>query len=95
MLIKDILYQTPEMSEEKLLEIIKDYIPTMKKSTKEKIQSLYPDVDLPQAFLNEYDVIQSKQSTLSRDQRDQLTGFIGLCIIQMTKGNGGENSSTD
>ena len=94
MKIKDVLYKTPELSEERLLEIIKDNIPMMKDSSKKIIQDLHPNVSLAQAFLDEYDIIQCKQSTLSRSQRDQIVGFVGLCMIKMTK-DGGESSSTN
>jgi hypothetical protein len=93
MKLKDVLYKTPEMTEEKLLEIIKKNLPTVKNSIKRDVSKIHPETELSQAFLDEFDLIQEKKSKLSRDQRDDITGFVGLCIIKMT--NGGETSSTN
>ncbi len=88
MKIKELIYQTPEMSEEKLLEIINNFLPAMRnKEALHRIQSLHKEVDLAQAFLDEYDLIQDKKSYLTKSQRDQIVGFVGLCMIQMAKGN--------
>ena len=67
MKLKDCLYKTPEMTEEKLLEIINKTLPIMRNSTKNRIQD--------------------KKSYLTKSQRDQIVGFVGLCMIKMTKGN--------
>ena len=37
--------------------------------------------------LNEWDLIQIKQSNLTRSQRDQICGFVSACLIEMTKGD--------
>lgn len=88
MKIKDILYKTPEMTEEKLLEIIDKSLPMMRNSTKNRIRQLHKDeYNLSKAFLDEYDLIQDKKSYLTKSQREQIVGFVGLCMIQMTKGN--------
>lgn len=87
MLIKDILYKTPEMTEEKLLEIINKHISIMRSSTKERLMQLHKETDLAEAFLKEYDLIQEKKSHLTKSQREQIVGFVGMCMIQMTKGN--------
>lgn len=87
MKIKELIYQTPEMSEERLLKIIESKLPLMRKSAKDRIQQLHKEVSLPQAFLDEYDLIQEKKSYLSKSQRDQVIGFVGFCMIQMTKNN--------
>jgi len=89
MKIKELIYQTPEMSEERLLKIIEDELPLMKKSAKDRIQQLHKEVSLSQAFLDEYDLIQDKKSYLTKSQREQIVGFVGLCMIQMTKDNEG------
>jgi hypothetical protein len=88
MKIKELIYQTPKMTEEKLLEIINKNIPIMRKGTKNRIQELHKGVDLAQAFLDEYDLIQDKKSYLTKGQRDQIVGFVGLCMIKMVKNNG-------
>ena len=88
MKIKELLYQTPEMTEEKLLEIINSNLKMMNNSAKDRIQQLHKDeLNLAKAFLDEYDLIQDKKSFLTKGQRDQIVGFVGLCMIQMTKGN--------
>lgn len=98
MKIKDIIYETPEITEEKLLEIINQNIPMMKKDAKDRIQQLHKGIDLAQAFLDEYDLIQDKKSFLTKSQRNNVVGFVGLCMIQMVKGNdrtSGERSSDE
>jgi len=87
MKIKELIYQTPEMTEEKLLELLNKNIPMMRKRAGDRIQELHKGVDLAQALLDEYDLIQDKKSYLTKSQREQVIGFVGLCMIQMTKGN--------
>lgn len=88
MKIKELLYKTPEMTEEKLLEIIDKTLPIMKTSTKNRIRELHKEeFNLAKAFLDEYDLIQDKKSYLTKSQRDQIVGFVGLCMVKMTKGD--------
>ena len=88
MKIKELLYKTPKMTEEKLLEIIDKTLPIMKNSTKNRIRELHKEENnLAKAFLDEYDLIQDKKSYLTKSQREQIVGFIGLCMIKMTKDN--------
>lgn len=95
MKIKELIYQTPEMTEEKLLEIINNNLSNsvykISNSFKNRIIELHKDLlnpfDLSQAFLDEYDLIQDKKSYLTKSERNIILGFVGLCMIQMTKGN--------
>ena len=88
MKIKELLYDTPEMTEEKLLKIINLNLTMMRSSAKNRIRELHKgENNLAKAFLDEYDLIQDKKSLLTKSQRDQITGFIGLCMIKMAKGN--------
>jgi len=88
MKIKELLYKTPEMTEEKLLEIIDKNLPMMRSSAKNRIRELHKEENnLAKAFLDEYDLIQDKKSYLTKGQRDQIVGFVGLCMIKMTKGD--------
>ena len=88
MKIKELLYKTPKMTEEKLLEIIDKTLPMMKNSTKNRIRELHKEENnLAKAFLDVYDLIQDKKSYLTKSQREQIVGFIGLCMIKMTKGD--------
>ena len=87
MKIKELIYETPELTEEKLLELINKNIPIMRKGARDRIQELHKGVDLAQAFLDEYDLIQDKKSFLTKSQRNNVVGFVGLCMIQMVKGN--------
>ena len=91
MKIKELIYQTPEMTEEKLLKIMDSHLNWIKNDLKERIIGLHRDptqpFDLSQAFLDEYDLIQDKKSYLSKFQRDVVIGFVGACMIEMTKGN--------
>lgn len=97
MKIKDVLYQTPEMTEEKLLEIIDKNIPLLRNYwLVKRIQDLHKDTQLNEALLREYDLVQDKKSYLSKSQRDIVVGFVGMCMIQMAKGeNGGETTSSN
>lgn len=89
MKIKELLYKTPEMTEEKLLEIINENIPLMKGFAKNRIRELHKEEsNLAKAFLDEYDLIQDKKSYLTKSQREQIVGFVGLCMIKMVKNNG-------
>lgn len=96
MKLKEALYQTPEMTEEKLLEIINKSLPLLRNIYLiNRIKDLHKDVSIPEAILKEYDLIQDKNSYLTKSQREIVTGFVGLCMIRMTKGDGGESSSTN
>jgi len=90
MKIKELIYKTPEMTEGKLLEIMNSHLDWIKGDLKERICELHKDpskpFDLSQAFLDEYDVIQDKKSYLTKSQRDVVVGFVGTCMILMTKG---------
>lgn len=85
--IKDLIYKTPEMTEEKLLEIISKNLGIVNQYAKKRLRELHKESSLSQAFLDEYDLIQDKKSFLTKSERDQITGFVGLCMIKMTKGN--------
>ena len=91
MKIKELIYKTPEMTEEKLLEIINSHLDWIRKDLKHRIVELHRNNDKPfdlsQAFLDEYDLIQDKKSNLTKGQRDKVIGFVGICMIEMTKGN--------
>ena len=91
MKIKELIYQTPEMTEEKLLKIMDSHLNLIKKDLKNRIIDLHKNplnpFDLSQSILDEYDLIQDKKSYLTKGQRDQVIGFVGLCMIKMTKGN--------
>lgn len=88
MKIKELIYQTPEMTEEKLLEIIDNHSALFRNDFKNKIRQLHKEVSISEGILKEYDLIQDKKSSLTKSQRDQIVGFVGLCMIQMSKGNG-------
>jgi len=88
MKIKELLYKAPEMTEERLIEIIDKNLSMMKQSAKDRILELHKgEFNLAKAFLDEYDLIQDKKSYLTKGQRDQIVGFVGLCMIKMTKGD--------
>ena len=90
MKIKELIYQTPEMTEEKLLKIMDSHLDWIRNDLKERIIGLHRDptkpFDLSQAFLDEYDLIQDKKSYLTKGQRNVVIGFVGTCMIEMTKG---------
>ena len=74
------------MSEEKLIKLLDKYSPLLKREIKFRLNQLHKEKDLSKALLTEYDLIQDKKSNLSKSQRDQVIGFVGMCMIQMTKG---------
>ena len=85
MKLKDYLYKTPEMTEEKLIELLDKFSPLLRKEAKDRLNQLHKGESLSKALLKEYDLIQDKKSHLSKSQRDQIIGFVGMCMIQMTK----------
>ena len=91
MKIKDLIYETPEMTEEKLLTIINENIKMVDSFLKKRLIEIHRDstkpFDLAQTFLDEYDLIQDKKSLLTNSQRKLVNGFVGYCMIKMTKGN--------
>ena len=93
MKIKELIYKTPEMTEEKLLKIMDSHLDWIKKDLKDRIISLHRNsekpFDLSQALLDEYDIIQDKKSFLTRSQRNSVVGFVGICMIEMTKDKDG------
>lgn len=92
MKIKELIYQTPEMTEEKLLSIMDIYIPYVSKDCKNRLCKLHNVWELSsKIILDEYDTIQDKKSYLTKSQRDQICGLVSLCLIKMTKGDGTSN----
>ena len=89
MKIKDLIYKTPEMTEEKLLTIIDKNLKMVDSFLRRRLKELHKDIDLCKAFLDEYDLIQDKKSNLTRGQRNMVVGFVGVCMIEMTKDNNG------
>ena len=96
MKIKELIYQTPEMSEGRLLEIMNNHLNWIRKDFKDRIFELHHDpekpYDLAQAILDEYDIIQDKKSLLTKSQREMASGFVSACMILMTKNNGEEST---
>ena len=89
MKIKDLIYKTPEMTEEKLLTIIDKNHKMVDSFLRKRLRELHKNVDLNKAFLDEYDLIQDKKSFLTKSQRNMVVGFVGVCMIEMTKGEDG------
>ncbi len=88
MKIKDILYETPEMSTEKLLEIMnnrKNFL-NLKQWSKNKYLNM-------QEVLDEWNLIQLKQSNLTKSQRDDICGFVSICLVEMTHGRKSKNNN--
>ena len=87
MKLNNVIYNTKEISESKLLDIIKNNFKLTSRSLRVKLKELYSEKDIANIILDEYDLIQQKKSLLTKSQRDQILGFIGLCMIKMVKGN--------
>ena len=81
MKIADLIYKTPEMTEEKLLTIIDKNKMMVSKYLIKRLRELHKDVDLNKAFLDEYDLVQDKKSLLTKSQRNMVVGFVGVCMI--------------
>ena len=87
MKLNNVIYNTKEISESKLLDIIKNNFKLTSRSLRVKLKELYSEKDISNIILDEYDLIQQKKSLLTKSQRDHILGFIGLCMIKMVKGN--------
>ena len=99
MKIKELIQNTPEISEEKLLEYIDNELPFLQKINKGLINRIlhihgYSD-STNKLILKEYDIIQDKKSLLTKSQRNLITGFVGACMIKMVKGYGSGESTSD
>lgn len=88
MKIKDVLYETPEMTEEKLLELIEKH----KSFLKSYLLKQFED---NKAILDEWDLIQEKKSKLTRSQRDQICSLVSVCLIKMAKGEEVQNKESN
>ena len=101
MKLNEVLYKTPEMTEEKLLEQIGQYSDFISPEAKNRLINLYNErhnvfaskEDLPKIILEEWDTIQKKESYLTKSQRDQILGLVSTCLIMMTKDNGRDTES--
>lgn len=82
MKLEEALYKAPEVSEEKLLELIQKRIGFL------NLKSWSRNKYTPEDVLKEWDNIQIKKSSLSRNQRDQICAFVSACLIEMVKSNG-------
>ena len=95
MKIKELIVQTPEMTEEKLLEIMDNEIINLKRIKRhliDKINQIYRYSEpINKLILKEFDLIQDKKSYLTKSERDIILGFVGACAIKMVKDNGGTN----
>ena len=87
MKIKELIYKTPEMTEEKLLTIIDKNYKMVDNFLIKRIREIHKNVNINKAFLDEYDLIQDKKSNLTKGQRNKVIGFVGVCMIEMTKSN--------
>lgn len=86
MKIKELIYKTPEMTEEKLLELISKHLEFLKKDLYKIFFKRVPDEkEISSEILKEWDLIQEKNSLLTKSQRDQVCALVSYCLIQMTK----------
>ena len=85
MKINELLYKTPEMTEEKLLEWIKK-INYFREDLTNRILEFYEfKLPIEECILKEWDKIQEKKSYLTKSQRDTVCGLVSYCLIQMVK----------
>ena len=89
MKIDELIYKTPEVSEEKLLELLekrKGFL-NLKQWSRNRYSS--------KEILDEWDLIQVKQSKLSKNQRDQICAIVSACLIEMVKGDDKNGGTTE
>ena len=89
MKIKEVLYKTPEMTEERLLKFIKKYKIFISPYTIKRLREIHKFTDndeIPQIILNEWDLIQEKKSYLSKSQRDQILALVSISLARMSEG---------
>ena len=89
MKLEDVLYKTPEMTEERLIKLIEDNKFILYKEWARKKNYSAEDI------LKEWDLIQEKKSKLSKSQRDQICMLVSLCLIKMTKNEEENNNIID
>ena len=85
MKIKNVLYKAPEMSEDRLLKIISNHIMFLDKCLIRRIESLHKEQSIEQAILKEWDLIQEKNSYLTKGERDKVCSLVSVSLIEMTK----------
>lgn len=83
--IKDVLYDTPEMSERKLIELIDSHKNFLKKDLNKKFNN-------SEDILHEWDSIQNKDSFLTKSQRDQILALVSYCLYEMVNGKSTSNN---
>lgn len=94
MKINELLYKTPEMTEEKLLELIRNNISFLESSLLTRIEKIHKYAfETEECILKEWDLIQEKKSFLTKNQRDKVCILVSTCLIQMT--NGGESTNSN
>lgn len=94
MKIKELIAKTPEISEEKLLEFIEENKHYLRKTTAKNVYSNHLGINNAQAILDEFDLIQEKKSYLTKSQRDDINGFVSLCMVLMVKADGSSSEPT-
>lgn len=85
MKLEEIIQQTPEMTEEKLLENIKTNKIFLRKSTSNRVYKLHKLLTEEQAILKEWDNINNKTSYLTNSERQEIQGLVAVSLINMTK----------
>lgn len=98
MKIKELIQETPEMTEEKLLKLMGEHLEMFPKYLRKRILDIHykkPDPldPITKYILKEFDLIQEKKSYLTKSQRNQVQGFVGMCLIKMTKGEEKKDNS--
>lgn len=79
MTLNDVIYDTPEMSIEKLHENLKNNRMFI---LNKKLNEYFKDEE---SILKEWDLIQVKKSKLSRSERDKVSTLVSISLIQMAK----------
>lgn len=94
MKIKELIAKTPEMTEEKLLKIIKENKYFLGKNLLDRIFQIHHSYEADK-ILKEWDLINEKKSYLTKNERDKVCALVSVSLIQMTKDNGGSSANSN
>lgn len=82
MKLEDTLYQAPELSEEKFGERLEELI---KQFSSYRVPLLSIKKWTAKELIKEWELVQNKQSNLTRSQRDDVKGIVSMALLNMFK----------
>ena len=85
--LKELIPESPEINEDKVIAMIKEYSDYLSTEARNRLRQLHKDLEIEYAILEEYNLIQEKKSYLTSGQRKQIEGLVALCLIRLSKGD--------